>query len=246
MGQTVSDREGKEKSGYRQLFVEIGARIGKSLFFWGMAAILAFSAYTDLVKLGDAVPIAAVGEDKRVALTFDDGPHPVYTKMLLEGLAERNVHASFFVIGKNISGREDLIAKMYEEGHLIGNHTFDHVKICDLSGEAACEQIEKTSALIREITGEDTEFVRPPFGEWNKSMECSFQMIPVMWDVDPLDWTTKNEALVRQRILDKVKAGDIILMHDCYESSVTAALEVVDQLLAEGYEFVTVEELILE
>ena len=138
MGQTVSDREGKEKSGYRQLFVEIGARIGKSLFFWGMAAILAFSAYTDLVKLGDAVPIAAVGEDKRVALTFDDGPHPVYTKMLLEGLAERNVHASFFVIGKNISGREDLIAKMYEEGHLIGNHTFDHVKICDLSGEAAC------------------------------------------------------------------------------------------------------------
>lgn len=71
-------------------------------------------------------------------------------------------------------------------------------------------------------------------------------MIPVMWDVDPLDWTTKNQALVKQRILDKVKAGDIILMHDCYESSVTAALEVVDQLLAEGYEFVTVEELILE
>ena len=81
MEKIVSDREEKEKSGYRRLFVEIGARIGKSLFFWGMAAILAFSAYTDLVKLGDAVPIAAVGEDKRVALTFDDGPHPVYTKM---------------------------------------------------------------------------------------------------------------------------------------------------------------------
>lgn len=236
----------KEKGRWKSLSAEIGARIGKSLFFWGMAAILAFSAYTDLAKLGKPVTAPAAEEEKRVALTFDDGPHPVYTKALLDGLAQRNVHATFFVIGKNIEGREELITRMQKEGHLIGNHTYDHVRICDLSGEAACEQIEKTSALIREITGEDTEFVRPPFGEWNKSMECSFRMIPVLWDVDPLDWTTKNVSLVEQRILDTVKDGDIILLHDCYESSVEAALDIVDRLQAQGYKFVTVEELILE
>lgn len=184
--------------------------------------------------------------DKRVALTFDDGPHRIYTKELLDGLAKRNVHATFFVIGKNIPGNEDLIARMKQEGHLIGNHTYDHVKICDLSGEEACEQLEKTSALVREITGENTEFVRPPFGEWNKEMECSFTMIPVLWDVDPLDWTTKNTALVEQRVLKSVESGDIILMHDFYESSVEAALDITDALLAQGYEFVTVDELILE
>ncbi len=266
----------------------------KSLFFWGMAAILTSSAYKDLMKIsspgnaavttdaqgsktgggspsdentqssasengdmqnaaaepgssaGDILAEQADGVQKKVALTFDDGPHSVYTKQLLDGLAERNVHVSFFVIGKNIPGNEDLIARMHKEGHLIGNHTYDHVKICDLSGEEACEQVEKTSELVREITGEDTEFVRPPFGAWNKSMECSFRMIPVLWDVDPLDWTTKNKALIEERVLENVSSGDIILLHDYYESSVEAALDLVDELQAQGYEFVTVDELILE
>lgn len=185
-------------------------------------------------------------ETKRVALTFDDGPHPSYTKQLLDGLAQRQIHATFFVIGRNIPGNEELIARMEQEGHLIGNHTYDHVKISDLSGEDACEQVEKTSALVREITGHDTEFIRPPFGEWNDEMECSFQMIPVMWSVDPLDWTTKNTEMIKERVLNEVEDGDIILMHDYYQSSVDAALSVIDSLVERGYEFVTVEELILE
>ena len=311
-----------EKEKRNKVFQEIGARIAKSLFFWGMAAILASSAYTDLVGLaenktsvemgvpdtevvsGDTVEVPGAEEasgntmeapgteavsgdtkvvpdtdttsdrteetqdtdpgdiqkmesatadmapadltQKKIALTFDDGPHPVYTKKLLEGLAERHVEATFFVVGENIPGNEDLIARMKEEGHLIGNHTYDHVKICDMSGEEACEQVEKTSELVKEITGENTEFVRPPFGAWNKEMECSFTMIPVLWDVDPLDWTTKNSAAVVQKVLNSVEENDIILLHDCYDSSVEAALEIVDELLVQGYEFVTVDELILE
>lgn len=185
-------------------------------------------------------------ERRQIALTFDDGPHPRYTKLLLDGLKERGVAATFFVVGKNISGNEELIARMEQEGHLIGNHTYDHVKISDLSAEQACAQVERTSALVREITGKDTEFIRPPFGEWNKDMECSFTMIPVLWSVDPLDWTTENTALIRERILKDVQEGDIILMHDYYRSSVDAALDVVDALLAQGYEFVTVDKLVLE
>ncbi len=185
-------------------------------------------------------------ERRQIALTFDDGPHPKYTKLLLDGLAQRGVVATFFVVGKNIPSNEALISRMEQEGHLIGNHTYDHVKISDLSAEQACEQVERTSALVREITGKDTEFIRPPFGAWNKGMECSFTMIPVLWSIDPLDWTTQNTALIKERILKEAQEGDIILMHDYYQSSVDAALDVVDALLAQGYEFVTVDRLILE
>lgn len=189
--------------------------------------------------------LAAV-EQKRVALTFDDGPHPVYTKELLDGLKEREVCATFFVVGKNIPGNEELISRMEDEGHLIGNHTYDHVKICDMNESDACSQVERTSALVRDITGHDTEFVRPPFGAWKNDMECSFVMIPVLWDVDPLDWTTSNTSLVVQRVLKDIGDSDIILLHDYYESSVQAALQIVDVLKKDGYEFVTVDELILD
>lgn len=182
----------------------------------------------------------------KVALTFDDGPHPVYTPQLLDGLNERGVHVTFFVVGKSILGNEALLKRMETEGHLIGNHTYSHVKLSELDIARACAEVEKTNALICEVTGKEPEFIRPPFGEWKKAMECSFEMIPVLWDVDPLDWTTKNTALVVERVLKDTKPGDIILLHDYYQSSVDAALEIVDALTERGYKFVTVDELILE
>lgn len=189
---------------------------------------------------------AAETEIGEIALTFDDGPHPVCTAKLLDGLKERGVHATFFVVGENIPGNEDLIERMEAEGHLIGNHTYDHVKISDLSAQDACRQVEKTSELVRGITGHHTEFVRPPFGAWKKNMECSFTMIPVLWDVDPLDWTTSDASLVVDRVVSEVEDQDIILMHDCYESSVQAALEIVDILRERGFQFVTADRLVLD
>lgn len=182
----------------------------------------------------------------KVALTFDDGPHPVYTPQLLDGLKERGVHATFFVVGENIPGNEEILKRMDAEGHLIGNHTYSHVKLSELDTARACAEVEKTNALICEVTGKEPEFIRPPFGEWKKTMECSLEMIPVLWDVDPLDWTTKNTALVVERVLKDTKPGNIILLHDYYQSSVDAALEIVDALTEKGYEFVTVDDLILE
>lgn len=215
---------------------------------YGTALCAGFLLVVNCFSFGDTAGIQAEAfeETKTVALTFDDGPHPVYTKQLLDGLTERGVAATFFVIGKNIPGNEDLIRQMADDGHLIGNHTYDHVKICDLSGEEACEQVEKTSQLVYEITGQHTEFVRPPFGAWNKEMECSFVMLPVLWDVDPLDWTTKQTDVIVERVLEAVENGDIILMHDYYDSSVEAALKIVDRLQAQGYEFVTADKMILE
>lgn len=187
----------------------------------------------------------AFGQKKRVALTFDDGPHPSNTGLLLDGLRERNVKATFFLIGRNIPGNEAVVRRIYEEGHLIGNHTYDHVDLTGMGKEEACRQALETSRLVQEITGQGTEFIRAPFGAWNKELEACTGMIHVKWSVDPLDWTTENVTLITERVCETIEDGDIILLHDWYKSSVEAALQIVDTLLERGYEFVTVDQMIL-
>ena len=182
---------------------------------------------------------------RQIALTFDDGPHPVYTAQILDGLKERGVKATFFVIGKNIEGNEELLERMHQEGHLIGNHTYSHKKLDCIEKQAAAEELEKTSELVERVTGEGTEFARPPFGVWNKALEYDVTMLPVMWSIDTLDWTTKNVPATVEKVMKQVKDQDIILFHDCYASSAQAALQVVDLLLDQGYEFVTVDQIIL-
>lgn len=182
----------------------------------------------------------------KIALTFDDGPHSVYTPMLLKGLRQRRVEATFFLIGKNIEGNEEIVKQMDEQGHLIGNHTYHHVKVDQMSEEEACREMMMTSDAVEAITGEATCYIRPPFGLWNESVDCEIDMISVMWTVDPRDWTTKNVEQVVNQVVTQTKENDIILLHDCYESSVEAAFQIVDQLEARGFEFVTVDELILE
>ena len=182
----------------------------------------------------------------RVALTFDDGPHPVYTKSLLDGLRERGVKATFFVVGENIPGNEKLIAQMEKDGHLIGNHTYDHADISKLSDEKNCEELQKTNDLVKQITGHGTAYVRPPFGNWKDSMDCQVSMIAVKWTIDTLDWQSRNAAEIVNKVMQQISDHDMILMHDYYATSVDAALQIVDKLKEEGYEFVTVEELILE
>lgn len=182
----------------------------------------------------------------QIALTFDDGPHPVYTAQLLEGLRKRGVRASFFLIGENIPGNEELVRQMAKDGHLIGNHTWSHVRLTDLDAVSACEEITKTSELVKQITGKDTEYIRPPFGSWDSELECGFAMFPVLWSVDTRDWTTENTDAIVEKVVKEVQDSDIILLHDYYESSVEAALRIVDLLQAQGYEFVTVDQLIFD
>lgn len=185
-------------------------------------------------------------ETKKIALTFDDGPHPRYTEELLDGLAERNVKATFFLLGENIEGKETIIKRMAEEGHLIGNHTYYHVDVTQLPQTEACQEILDTSERITEITGQPVEYIRPPFGNWDKELESQVMMLPIFWSVDTLDWTTRNEEQIVQKVVTNIEENDIILMHDSYDSTVKAALRIIDLLQAEGYEFVTADELILE
>lgn len=185
-------------------------------------------------------------EDRpRAALTFDDGPHVTYTPMLLDGLRQRGIHATFFLMGKNIEGKEDIVKQMQKDGHLIGNHTYDHVQLDKLPGDQACQQILKTNNEIYEITGEYPLYLRPPYGAWPKNLELCVTMLPVFWDVDTLDWKSKNVRSVENIVKRQVKDGSIILMHDSFSTSVEAALEIADMLTEEGYDLVTADQLLV-
>lgn len=185
-------------------------------------------------------------EIKKIALTFDDGPHPFYTEQLLDGLKERGVHATFFVTGEHAKLHPDVIRRMQEEGHLIGNHTYSHIQLKDSNREEFRQELIKTNEVIEGITGEEVMFVRPPYGTWDKSFEKELNMFPVLWSVDPLDWCSSNADCIARKVEENAGENDIILLHDYYETSVTAALEIVDELMEEGYTFVTVDEILLD
>lgn len=182
----------------------------------------------------------------KLALTFDDGPHPNYTAQLLDGLKKRGVKATFFVTGEHAELHPEIIKRMSEEGHCVGNHTYSHMQLKASNKEAFKQELIKTNEIITGITGEEVLYVRPPYGTWDKKFETELNMFPVLWSVDPLDWCSSNVSCITEKVVNKVKENDIILMHDYYDTSVTAALKIVDELLEEGFEFVTVEEILFD
>ena len=153
--------------------------------------------------------------------------------------------ASFFLIGRSVKEYPEAVKRMEEEGHLIGNHTYNHVKLKGLSPEETRREIQKTDEAVYEITGKHVAYLRPPFGEWAEDLELTYPVLPVMWTVDPLDWTTENVEEIVDRVVTQAGENDMILLHDCYDSSVEAALQIVDRLLAEGFDFVRVDELLI-
>ena len=183
---------------------------------------------------------------KKIAITFDDGPHPSYTEQLLDGLKERGVHATFFVTGEHAGLHPEIIKRMQNEGHLIGNHTYSHIQLTKNNREDFKEELIMTNKVIKEITGEEVQYVRPPYGSWDKSFEKELNMFPVLWTVDPLDWSSKNVTGITRKIVTNTKENDIILMHDYFETSVTAALKAIDELQEKGYTFVTVDEILFD
>lgn len=197
-------------------------------------------------RLAESVLGEYVVSEKMVAITFDDGPHSFYTEKLLDGLKERGVQATFFVLGSRAQENPKLIKRMSEEGHLIGNHTYSHSRLNTLSTQEAIEDIERANCIIEEITGQRPKYIRPPYGELSEEVELGCNLTKVLWSVDPDDWATTNCCEVVNRVVNNVQDGDIILLHDIYASSVAAALEIIDILSDQGYIFVTLEDITLD
>ena len=180
---------------------------------------------------------------KEIAITFDDGPKRGTTDVLIDGLKERNVSATFFLIGIQVSGLEDLVQRMDEEGHQIGNHTFSHVNLNTLDAYKQNEEITMCSQNIRQCVEREQVCVRPPYGEVNECLRAWIGAPLILWSVDTNDWTGKTADEIADYIVSEATAGDIILLHDIYENSVQGALMAIDRMQAQGYVFVTVEKM---
>ena len=219
-------------------------RLGQRLWIYSLVLGLIFLYKTERITK-EVSSYAGTIEMKKIALTFDDGPHPIYTPMLLEGLKERNVQATFFVTGANAEMYPELIEQMKEEGHIVGNHTYHHVQLSLVGEEIFLQELKETNRVLEGILGEDIVYVRPPFGEWKKTLEKKIDLLPVLWDVDPLDWCIGNSSQIVKKVLGSVEENSIILMHDEYAASIEAAFKIIEELQSDGYEFVTVEQILL-
>ncbi len=194
---------------------------------------------------GQTLPVDGPAQLERpvVALTFDDGPRRSTTGELLDGLAQRGAHATFFLVGEMLEGNGDLVERMAAEGHQIGVHTYDHVWLTELSAVDFEKQVGRTRRLLTEMVGEGSYWLRPPYGGVDRGVEKRAGSPVILWSVDPEDWDDKNVTRIVEHIVSNVRDGDIILLHDIYPSSVEAALQVVDRLQERGFLFATVEEL---
>ncbi|MDD6214720.1 MAG: polysaccharide deacetylase family protein [Firmicutes bacterium] len=180
--------------------------------------------------------------EKMIALTFDDGPSR-FTGAILDQLERYNSKATFFVVGSRVGAFSDVIKRENELGMAIGSHSWDHSKLTKLSKTALLEQKNKTNNAISAITGSGTSLLRPPYGATNQSISEVFGMPIILWSVDTLDWKTRDKDTTVRTVMNSVKDGDIVLMHDIYKSSADAAIELIPKLIDAGYKLVTVEEL---
>lgn len=177
-----------------------------------------------------------------VALTFDDGPGP-RTSEILDQLKKYNAHATFFMLGKNVKSYPDAIKQMLKDGNELGNHSYDHQQLTKIDAEAIAKEVNDTNENIKNICGSPATVLRPPYGAINDTVKSSVGMPMILWNVDTLDWKTRNTQSTIDEVMRNLKDGDIILMHDIHTQTVDAALQLIPKLEEEGYQLVTVSEM---
>lgn len=215
-------------------------KAGSLLVLW--AALLAvFGAV--LTQPDRAVDAMAAVDAPCVALTFDDGPRRETTELLLDGLARRGIHATFFVVGTRIEGQEDILLRMEAEGHQIGIHSQNHKVLAELGERELHEEVDVLAQTLDGLLGTHSYMLRPPYGMTSGYLLKRIKCPVILWSVDPEDWSDHNVERQVAAVVDKAKDGDIILLHDIYYASVETALQAADALMEQGYRFVTVEEL---
>ena len=190
------------------------------------------------------MPVSALAAEKYAVLTFDDGPSGRYTDRLLDGLKERGARATFLLCGYRIREYPNQAKRIVEEGHEVGNHGYSHKNMQQLSRREIAREIMDTQALLPSDCR--IRFLRPPGGccsDAVRQVAEARNLAILNWSVDPKDWALQDASAVEQAVLKNVTDGDVILLHDMSDSSVTAALRIIDQLSAQGYRFVTASEL---
>jgi peptidoglycan-N-acetylglucosamine deacetylase len=184
----------------------------------------------------------------QLAITFDDGPHPTHTPRLLDMLKERGIKATFYVLGQRVVEHPEIVRRMVDEGHEIGNHTWNHPALTKISASRIASEINRTTEAIENAVGVRPTTFRPPYGATNQSinkrLNDEFGLTVAMWSVDPQDWKYRNAPRVSNHIATHGKPGAIILAHDIHASTIDAMPAALDALIGQGYKFATVSELI--
>jgi len=185
-----------------------------------------------------------------IAMTYDDGPHAKNTPRLLDILRQRNIKATFYVIGKNVDMYPHLTRRIVAEGHEIGNHTYTHPNLKTLSDTQVVGEMTRTRTAIVKATGVQPRTMRPPYGAiYQRQREMimrRFGYPTIMWAVDPRDWQRPGVSVVTSRILKQTTNGAIVLAHDLHAPTVDAMPGTLDGLLAKGFKFVTVSQLLTD
>jgi len=183
-----------------------------------------------------------------IAMTFDDGPHATNTPKLLEMAAKRHIKLTFFVLGECVEQNPTVLQREVAEGHEIGNHSWSHPNLAKLSDADVRSQLQRTEDIIVKTAGVKPKLIRPPYGELTKRQRIwvnhDFGYKVILWDVDPLDWKRPGPSVVARRIITGTRPGSIILSHDIHPPTIEAMPQVFDALLARGFKFVTVSELL--
>ena len=178
-----------------------------------------------------------------VALTFDDGPYAPVGNRIMDSLEQHNGRATFFVVGSRVPSYQAEIKRMHNNGHEIGNHTYEHKYLNKLNAAQIRSQIDRCNQTVAAVTGEAPALVRLPGGNKNNTVLANINQPIIMWNIDTLDWKTRNAASSVQKVLGSVKDGDIVLMHELYTASGDAAVTLIPALTERGYQLVTVSEL---
>lgn len=198
-------------------------------------------------RWGEALPADSYTEvesdRKLIAITFDDGPRRSTTTALLDGLAARGVPATFFLIGEQIPGNEDILQRMAAEGHQLGIHSYTHVRLTALNNADFEAEVGRTRTVIQNAVGPMDLLLRPPYGMSDNGVKNRAGAPIILWSIDPEDWGDRNTDREVAQILAEAKDGDIILLHDIFPESVEAALQVIDALHEQGFYFLTVSDL---
>ena len=183
-----------------------------------------------------------------IAMTFDDGPSSENTPRLLEMLKQRDIKATFFLIGQNVAANPAIVKQILADGNEVGNHTWTHPQLSKLSDDKVTAEITKTQEAIKDACGYTPTILRPPYGAITPSQRAwissQFGLNVILWSVDPFDWKRPGASVITQRILSQVRPGAIILSHDIHKQTVDAMPATLDGLIAKGYKFVTVSQLI--
>ncbi|HFR3977772.1 TPA: polysaccharide deacetylase family protein [Streptococcus suis] len=183
---------------------------------------------------------------RQVALTFDDGPSRLTTPVVLDLLKKYKAKATFFVLGQNIAGNEDILKRMIEEGHEIANHTWSHPNLTRITADQVKQEIELTQSAIEEVIGHRPTFMRPPYGAVNASVAAAAGLASIYWNVDTQDWSNRDPHLILSQVQSYTNPGAIILMHDIHQTTVDGLEPVLHYLTEQQYSLVTTTELLGE